>query len=253
MTIADRWPSSFKTAFAGAPRSLVCDVATNLRDVEDILPSCRNTLQVLDNWIAQCGRSHSHCTLTKANTLPKRVLQLSADTVCIREYPQSHATYACLSHCWGTTGPKLKLTSTTYDRLTEGVPISDLPATFRDAVSVCQSLRISFLWLDALCIKQDDIDDWMQTAAQMASIYENAYVTLGATYALDSNGGLFARDQDLTPKRLACNSKIYVKEQKETYQLPLTYRQFSTGKHSRSIKECSLLLRAWVYQERRLS
>lgn len=151
MKTTDRWPSSSKTAFADSPGSLIWDLATKLPDLEDVLPSSRKTFRVLNDWITQCGKSHRRCTVTQAPSLPKRVLELCADTVRIREYPPSRARYACLSHCWGASGPNLKLTSTTYDLLKEEIPVSDLPATFRDAVHVCQSLQISFLWIDALC------------------------------------------------------------------------------------------------------
>jgi hypothetical protein len=64
-------------------------------------------------------------------------------------------------------------------------------------------------------IKQDDFKDWKETAAQMVSIYENAFITLAATYAIDSNGGLFSADQDCTPKQLAERRDMYVRERKK--------------------------------------
>jgi hypothetical protein len=87
----------------------------------------------------------------------------------------------------------------------------------------------------------------------MASIYENAFVTLAATYALDSEGGLFAVKQSFTPQRLAQRSDIYVRERRKANGLPLTYRHFSSSTTSQYIRDFPLLSRAWVYQERRLS
>lgn len=97
-------------------------------------------------------------------------------------------------------------------------------------------------------IKQDDLEDWKETAAEMAAIFENAFVTLAATFASNSDGGLFAVDQDLTPKRLSGHSKIYVRPTKKTSRLPLTYKDLKLV-----MKDLPLLSRGWVYQERRLS
>lgn len=89
-------------------------------------------------------------------------------------------------------------------------------------------------------IKQDDLEDWQEAAAYMASIFENAFVTLATTFASNSDGGLFAEDQDLSPKRLSSYSKIYVRAKKKTSRLPLTCKDLS-------MKDFPLLLRGWVY------
>jgi Heterokaryon incompatibility protein (HET) len=34
-----------------------------------------------------------------------------------------------------------------------------LPKTFQDAVAITQMLNIRYLWIDSLCIIQDDVDD----------------------------------------------------------------------------------------------
>jgi hypothetical protein len=50
------------------------------------------------------------------------------------------------------------------------------------------------VWIDSLCIVQDDGDDWQREAAKMGVIYESAYVTISATDAAASaHGFLFPR------------------------------------------------------------
>jgi hypothetical protein len=56
----------------------------------------------------------------------------------------------------------------------EGIFIRDLPKCFREAVQLCQKLKIRYLWIDALCIIQDDPVDWDREASRMAAVYENA-------------------------------------------------------------------------------
>ncbi|KAH7309731.1 heterokaryon incompatibility protein-domain-containing protein [Stachybotrys elegans] len=207
----------------------------------------------IENWILQCDLLHEACRKSRVQALPSRILELLPDMVRVRGKPEVRGVYACLSHCWGADGPSIKLTSCTANDLKLGIPISQLPRTFRDAVHVCQSLRIKYLWIDALCIEQDDIQDWMENAAHMASIFENACLNLAATSAPHSEGGLFGLDADIAAKQLQHHPQIYVRHRKRVSEFPRTYRQFSSTRDEKSRSEFPLLNRAWVYQERRLS
>ena len=69
--------------------------------------------------------------------------------------------------------------------------MEDLPKTFREAVEVCQSLDISYLWIDSICIIQDSPRDWQLQSRQMHSIYHDSALTLVALDAVDSTQGLF--------------------------------------------------------------
>ena len=71
------------------------------------------------------------------------------------------------------------------------MPWKLLPRTFQDAVALLSELDIEYLWVDALCIIQDDQADWRHEATKMASIYSHAYLTIAATSSPNSNGDLF--------------------------------------------------------------
>ncbi|EUC31439.1 hypothetical protein COCCADRAFT_6686 [Bipolaris zeicola 26-R-13] len=98
--------------------------------------------------------------------------------------------YVCLSHCWGPEGPTLQLTSTTESDLRQGVDLDTVPRTFSEAAKVCLKMGIRFLWIDALCIIQGNEADWMEAATTMANMYENAFFTIAATGADNSDEGL---------------------------------------------------------------
>jgi hypothetical protein len=106
---------------------------------------------MIQDWTTDCLEHHEHCIQQSAIPLPKRILKITADRVFLQERPEGSASYACLSHCWGPSGPAIRLTANTVGRLCEGFLKSDLPKTFRDAVEVCRHLRIYHLWIDALC------------------------------------------------------------------------------------------------------
>ncbi|KAF2026075.1 HET-domain-containing protein, partial [Setomelanomma holmii] len=132
---------------------------------------------------------------------------------------------ACLSHCWGKKGAALQLTPDTVDTLRSGVARAELPKTFRDAAEIFEKLGIHFLWIDAMCIAQDNLEDWASAASVMADIYEGAYLTIAATSSNNSNGGCFSRFRN-------------------------RIRDFGSGN---TMTDWPLLRRGWVCQERRLS
>ncbi|KAK2770106.1 tol protein [Colletotrichum kahawae] len=128
------------------------------------------------------------------------------------------------------------------------IPTDSLPANFLDAIKICRYLEIDYLWIDSLCIiqDQDSKDDWNKQAAQMSDIYENAYVTIAATRSADASGGCFSRRH---PKYLAEPVPGYegVFVSVEPPGLPVDF------KDSLIKSNLPLLDRGWVYQEMRLS
>ena len=60
-------------------------------------------------------------------------------------------------------------------------------------------LEIRYLWIDALCIIQDDNDDWTYEAARMVDVYSNAYFCIAADASRDGTEGLF---RQRNPNRL---------------------------------------------------
>jgi hypothetical protein len=52
-----------------------------------------------------------------------------------------------------------KLTRDNIESLHEDIPIEKLCKTFKDALLVTRSLELEYLWIDSLCIIQDDDDD----------------------------------------------------------------------------------------------
>lgn len=89
--------------------------------------------------------------------------------------------YACLSYCWGPDSHAILKTTTAnikdhYQRISE----SEMPQGIQDAIKVCRGLQIPFLWVDSLCLIQDDVTAWLDGAAQMSQIYLNSHLTIAA-------------------------------------------------------------------------
>ncbi|CAH0045024.1 unnamed protein product [Clonostachys solani] len=93
-----------------------------------------------------------------------------------REIPK----YAALSYCWGLESharAQLKTTAASEETMRLGIPIESLTGTIRDAVRVARAFQIPLLWVDSLCIIQDDIADWEREASRMGIVYSHAFVT----------------------------------------------------------------------------
>lgn len=89
--------------------------------------------------------------------------------------------YAALSYCWGPPADaahQLKTERGTVDERLASIDTHSMTPVVRDAVKVCNALGIRYLWVDALCILQDDRSDWDRESQQMDRIFSNAVVTI---------------------------------------------------------------------------
>ncbi|KAI0096945.1 HET-domain-containing protein [Nemania sp. FL0031] len=134
--------------------------------------------------------------------LPTRVLDvgesLGKGSIRLLETePGQSGKYAALSYCWGKTG-NITTTKDTLKERKKGISWSILPKSFRDAVELVRGLGVWYLWIDALCIIQDDVDDWENESAKMADVYQNAFLTISTDAAQDPTQGIFtARRSDM--------------------------------------------------------
>jgi hypothetical protein len=99
--------------------------------------------------------------------------------------------YIALSYVWGFD-QKLKLKSTNISHLVQDGSLDSVrPAqTITDTLVLAEKLSIPYVWVDALCIVQDSVDDKTDQIAIMADIYGAAYVTVVAASGKDANDGL---------------------------------------------------------------
>jgi len=96
--------------------------------------------------------------------------------------------YAALSYCWGGDQP-IKATKATIHELSQTVPFSKLPKSLQDAVLTTWKLSMHYLWVDSLCIIQDDIIKTAREIALMPQIYKNACITISAARSSSSHNG----------------------------------------------------------------
>ncbi|KAF4456871.1 hypothetical protein F53441_1082 [Fusarium austroafricanum] len=141
----------------------------------------------------------------------------------------------------------IKTSNENIDSYKDFIPWNELSATFQEAIVICRRLNISYLWIDSLCIIQDNIHDWEEQASQMADIYANSYLTIAATKADDGSKGCFTETSpEYLSKLIPGYQDTYVR-----HQVPILPLLWNHGLLKREV--WPLLNRGWIYQEMRLS
>jgi hypothetical protein len=116
-----------------------------------------------------CATQHEECCTSYYLALPSRVIEVpplgKSGPLRLVVPGLRSARYATLSHCWGPGPPAILTTKQSLsDHLVE-IPLQKLPRTFMHAVQVTRALGLRYLWIDSLCIVQDDPQDWEAEAA----------------------------------------------------------------------------------------
>ncbi|KAH0534062.1 hypothetical protein FGG08_007341 [Glutinoglossum americanum] len=214
--------------------------------------SSSRALRWTREMLQKCALDHRECLHRYEDALlPTMVLDLGTsapaleqDLKLYRSQAES-APYVCLSHCWGGSGWMKTTTLNIKEHLNE-IAFKSLPRTFRDAVTFTRGLRIRYLWIDSLCIVQDDLEDWRRESGNMCTIYHGSSLTLAASMASNNDGGCFYSHASMNERghKLKIDHPEY--EQSEIYLRECI-------DHDIVIKAAPLLSRAWVYQERLLS
>ncbi|PQE20504.1 hypothetical protein CJF30_00001818 [Rutstroemia sp. NJR-2017a BBW] len=138
-----------------------------------------------------------------------------------------------------------------------GFLISQISTVAREAIAVCRALKLRYLWIDALCIVQDDKSDWERESAAMGSVYRYSYLTICAAASSSCNQGFLERKSHTINIRFQSSIVAQVagtyslrfsrfadfKDLRPNFQSPLEY----------DLLRCSWAARGWTYQETALS
>tara|TARA_R110002003_G_scaffold3_35_gene254 strand:- start:6035 stop:7912 length:1878 start_codon:yes stop_codon:yes gene_type:complete len=131
--------------------------------------------------------------------VPTRLLDVSDGTIRLIESKHemkehSDRSFVALSHCWGLI-PIIRTLKSNYEAHRENIAPASLSKTFREAIHTTRKLGYCYIWIDSLCIIQDDGDDWSREAATMADVYQGAVLTIAAAHAPGGDVGCYA-DRD---------------------------------------------------------
>ncbi|KAH6639638.1 heterokaryon incompatibility protein-domain-containing protein [Boeremia exigua] len=212
------------------------------------------TMEQITQWLRDCSTNHPKCLIGLDEAfVPTRLLDVSTwhsygivRLVMSRTRLRRREPYVALSHRWDDL---VRATSTTRTNVAARLEVLDtkaLPQRFVDAIKVTSSLGIRYLWIDSLCILQDDASDWGTEAALMSNIYRNAHCTISASLYSREPAGLFRRFE------VENDSTEMIVDDKDGR--PTSIRVFKELTSWESLlKNSPLQNRGWCLQERELS
>lgn len=204
-------------------------------------------------WVQTCIRDHT-CGGSRTLELPTRLIALGGfaepakliDTDMIDE--TQNCRYVALSHCLGTRQPH---SVTTKENVSMDLDV--LEQTFKDAITVTRALGHQYLWIDTLCIIQDDESDWQKECSRMDTVFSNALVTIAALDALDAFAG-FLRPRELPEAcEIACQVSLSGSDGLAENIFVSRRSRFDHSQNRLEQRHYPLGKRAWCLQEQLLS
>lgn len=223
---------------------------------------------MIKHWIDNCLGNHPGCSNVRTATswVPRRLLEIDDGDhgLAMRLIESSKSDlqigtkFAALSHVWGdvNSSPPLRLLSSNFDQLKNGIQEFELPKNFVDAAHVCARLGIRHLWIDSLCIIQDSRDDWREQAVLMHLVYSCALITIVATSATSCHDGFLERNVDSMHMIKVAYSLPVAGERSasdDRYMIIYDYENPNDIWRLFAINGSRWNTRAWTMQERSLS
>jgi hypothetical protein len=149
---------------------------------------------VVRYWLSTCETQHGHICKPESSLPDPNFILRVIDTLkyCVVDAPLS-SRYIALSYVWGDVKQfELRKTTLSVAQNLDQIP-NTLPAmskTVRDAMAFCRLIGERYLWVDTLCIIQDDDKDRGEQMSAMGRIYGSAFATIVAAAGNDANAGL---------------------------------------------------------------
>jgi hypothetical protein len=212
---------------------------------------------LLRSWLERCSLWHSdECKRDRwaGKRLPSSLRLIDVKQKCIVKAPKDKSPeYVALSYVWGTDEMKREtgmepvlLQRENIERTAAGEMTSlpkKLPKTIEDAIRLTRLLGYQFLWLDALCIVQDDpYEEKILHLTNMKAIYSCASLTIAAAAGSHADLGL--------PGISVPRQNLQYSERVKGLRLGTMFPSFSELENSSSLYWNT---RGWTFQEKLLS
>jgi hypothetical protein len=194
---------------------------------------------LVKKWINHCKHEHdAACNRPEVEKSPAKRL-IDVEKNCIVG-GLNVDEYFALSYVWGMAAQFMLTKDVVNDSTNKGFFTSigtKIPQSIRDAMQVCRNIGVRHLWVDALCIVQDDDEDKSDQIKLMDEIYGHALAVLvvaageGAEHGIP---GMGQRERALVTCEEVVDGKIL---------------RTSLASTTHSAKRSHWNTRAWTYQE----
>ena len=137
---------------------------------------------LMRQWIKVCDTMHKKCRWRGviSSAAPSiRLIDVEQQTVVSANLTER---YIALSYVWGQDTMPLLRKDTLYQYTSpNGLKNIEIPRTIADAMKIAKVTGERYLWVDSLCIVQDDSRDKLQQLPIMADIYSRAHFVIVAS------------------------------------------------------------------------
>jgi hypothetical protein len=205
-------------------------------------PSSPDALHMIETWLNKCMSEHKNCRARADFPLPTYLVDVGDG-----ESHRAHLTrtdsdmdylFVALSYVWGIPQQPIELRKHTIDDLLVEIPEKDIPQTILDAMEITRRLKIRYLWVDSLCIVQNDKVMKSGEIAKMGSIFAGSVLTIQAASAETVNKGfLHLRAPENVPEQRL----RYSQDSDECVTIRPKHRTVGTHAPTNA--------RAWCYEE----
>ena len=152
-------------------------------------------INLLHQWVDCCDASHgAHCHTTELPSPLRQIYLIDVEDGCLIS-AEMKTRYIALSYVWGDIETIQTTTSNlTHLKKPRSIDANNvslkIPNTIKDALKLTSLLGERYLWVDCLCIVQDELDTKQACLNAMGSIYSNAIFTIVAADGHDADHGL---------------------------------------------------------------
>ncbi|CAI6334227.1 unnamed protein product [Periconia digitata] len=164
---------------------------TTVASIADTHTASSASVDLAAVWLNRCVEQHFCGTAeNRGYPLPTRVINVSDPLHPVLENGGARfLDYVTLSYMWGVT-KRYTTKKENLDSQYARIPLELLPRTFRDAITFTHHLGLSYLWIDALCVVQDDVSDLGREIGKMGDIFRNSALTLYVRHGEHADSGL---------------------------------------------------------------
>ena len=170
------------------------DVMARMTNLGVSFKSPQADYELIKEWCHGCVSGHGgpDSFTGQDRDLPPGFRLIDVSQQCIVPYKQG-AQYMTLSYVWGGVATLRNTKALCKDLAMSGALINEerkLPNTIKDAIALTEKLGGRYLWVDSLCIIQDDEADKAIQIAAMDQIYSSSILTIAAASGANANSGL---------------------------------------------------------------
>ena len=155
---------------------------------------------LVNKWIRVCESHHGRECMPTPNVVAtsehpaglKVFRMIDVFSQCIVEVGHG-CRYVALSYMWGQV-EAVKLLSQNKDQLMARAGLLAfryrLPRTINDSIELLRNIGEQYLWVDSICLLQDDAEEMADAIGKMHLVYQGAVLTILAGEGKDANAGL---------------------------------------------------------------